>query len=112
MSKEYTEAYGRYAGLVEKSKRGDAAAREEKAKVAADLRAMERQANREGRVLTPVNRGGNRIAVETTDAPTRRSLQEEYVRRFKDVPVKFKRRDGREFEGSLRDYHRERLMGR
>jgi len=112
VSKEYTKAYESYNAAVAKSKGGDQGAKAEKVTIMADIRAMERQSAREGTVLNPVMQGKN-IAVQVAKTSSRRSLQEEYTRKFNErTPVKIQTRDGTEFTGTLREYHTGRLLNR
>ena len=112
MSKEYAKAYESYNAAVAKSKAGDQGAKAEKATIMADIRNMERQSARNGTVLNPIAQGKN-IAVQVTETSSRRSLQEEYTRKFSaETPVKIKTRDGAEFTGTLREYHANRLLRR
>jgi hypothetical protein len=79
-----------HAELLEKSKRGDRAAFLDKAKVGAELREAQREANREGK----------------------RSLQEEYVRKFDgETPVEVSPKAGEPAEvTTLREHHAKRLL--
>ena len=107
MSKEYNEANARYAAMAAKAKGGDKDAMKEKAIIVSEMRQMERAAARDGRVLNAVNNKG-KIEVKTETAESKRSLQEEYVRKFDDKkPVVL---EGR--QTTLRAYHRERLLAK
>src|SRR5690606_11527528 len=72
---EYQKARRAYEQLAEKARAGDKQAFEDKAKAFAEVRSIERQMAREGKVI----RGG-----EVKEIPDKKSLQAEYVRRFSD----------------------------
>lgn len=79
----------------------------DKAKIANEIRQMERESARSGVVLSAVYRG-DKVIVETRDAPSKRSLQEEYCRKFdgeKQVEINGK-------PTTLRKYHEDRLLRR
>lgn len=107
MSKEYQAAQQKYQQLAKAAANGDTVARADKAKVVNEIRAIEREAARAGTVLSAVVKG-DKVEVHTQDAPSKRSLQEEYVRKFdaeKKVNLGGK-------EQTLRDYHSKRLLGK
>lgn len=112
MSKELTTAYAKYNELNGKSKAGDKAAQAEKPKLMNEIRNIERQSARDGVVTNPVTRRDATV-IETKNTSSRRSLQEEYVRRFDDkVQVKIDQRGAAPFTGTLREFHSKRLLGR
>jgi hypothetical protein len=113
---DYRKLYERRNELDKASARGDSKARADRAKVAEDLRKMERAAAREGTVLS-----GGQVVRE--DAPTKRSLQEEYCRNFtKGVAadsaepvvriVDARHPESAPFVGTRSAYHRKRLLGK
>lgn len=110
MSVAYQKAHEKYRALAKAAMGKDVAAdaaKIDKAKAMNEIRNIERQSARDGKVLNAVYKG-DQVIVETTDAPTKRSLQEEYVRKFDDnkrVVI-----DGK--EQSLREFHSKRLLGR
>lgn len=101
-----------YAKLVEKkqqldklSRAGNAEAKAEKARIGEDIRNIEREQNRAGKPISATMRG-DKAVVTVGDAPSKRSLQEEYCRKFdaeKVVNI-----GGR--EQTLRQYHERRLL--
>lgn len=107
MSAEYTQAHQKYRALTAKVRdSGDAVAKADKAKAMNEIRNIERDSARNGKVLSAVYKG-DKVVVDVKDAPTKRSLQEEYVRKFDaEKPVII---DGK--EQNLQDYHRRRLLG-
>jgi hypothetical protein len=107
MSVAYQKAYEKYRTLAKAASGGDKQAFADKAKAMQDIRNIERDSARNGKVLNAVYKG-DQVVVETTDAPTKRSLQEEYIRKFdKEKRVLI---DGK--EQSLQEYHSKRLLGR
>jgi hypothetical protein len=117
VSTEYIEAQKTYAKLADAARSGNAQAREDKIKAMNEIRAIERQSAREGRVLSANVRkngkGDYDVKVSVADAPTKRSLQEEYIRKFKppigekEVVVKI---NGQ--ETTLAAHHSKRLLGK
>jgi hypothetical protein len=114
VSKEYQKLQQDYAALVAKSKGGDLAARADKARVMGEIRQMEREGARKGELLNAVARAGGRIDVEVIETFSKRSQQEEYVRRFDNkVPVEIEnRRTGEKYTGTLQKWHSKRLLGK
>lgn len=106
--KNYAQAYAKYKELDTASRGGNTEARKEKQRVMQDIRVMERESARAGTLLD----GGK--VVSRSDS--KRSLQEEYVRRFDDkaeVQVSVGKDDTKkEFKGTLRQYHAKRLLKR
>ena len=116
---EYAKTVDTYNALAKKAKGGDIVAREEKAKAMADIRAIEREAAREGKILRRAGSalpgdGANKRRVITQsglvgETASKRSLQEEYCRKFDDKrPVDLG--DGKPI--TLREYHTRRLLKR
>lgn len=107
---EYKKEWAAYDEAAKKSAGGDKQARSDKARIRETIRRMEREDARDGRIVTPVrNRGG--VAVEVDDVDNKRSLQEEYCRKFdKDVTVMIPDKPGSPpKEQTLREFHRKRL---
>lgn len=95
----YKKAHAAYKALA-----ADPAKRADKTKAHLEVLAMEREAARSGVHLeagVKVSEGGD----------TKRSLQEEYCRKFDDeIPVKLAAKVGEEpKETTLRKYHKQRL---
>lgn len=112
----YEKAYAKYQETAARAKGGDKVAHADKAKALADCRAIKREAARSGvdlnvRKVSVAQRGDKtevQVVVKATETDSRRSLQEEYCRRFSDkTPVKL----GDQVT-DLRTYHRKRLLGR
>lgn len=98
----------KYHDTAEASRNGNKQAFVDKAKLMSDVRAMERDAAREGTILIPTRDTAGKVQVKTSSAPSKRSLQEEYVRKFDDKKqVKIGDR-----VTNLREYHSERLLGK
>lgn len=100
MNKSYHDEVKRYRELAARAAEGDAQARKDKAKAMNTLRAMEREAAREGQVWS--------LGVKVAEGPTKRSLQEDYIRRHDDKRVV-------EINGvrqTLREFHSRRLLGK
>lgn len=103
MSAEYKKAQAAYADAAAKASNGDKAAHKEKAKLMNDIRAIERDSARNGTILSYVPNKGE---VVTKSTSSKRSLQEEYVRKFDDkTPVQI---DGK--TTTLQEHHRKRLF--
>jgi hypothetical protein len=114
VSKEYQKLQQDYAAALAKSKGTTPEAKAafaDKARIMGDIRQAERESARAGTVLNPVHRGG-RVEVESTPTHSKRSLAEEYVRKFDDkIPVEVEnRRTGETFRGTLQEYHARRLL--
>lgn len=109
---EYKKAVQTYNALAEKAKAGDKQAHADKAKAMLEVRQIQRQAAREGTILSHNMKEGQ-VVVSTEDAPTKRSLQEEYVRSFDDkAEVKVGNQHQEEQVTTLRKYHSKRLLGK
>lgn len=115
---EYAKTVETYNGLVEKSRGGDKQARKDKAKVMQDVRAIEREAARNGQVLARAGAAIPRTVTErrrtikesgvVRQTDSKQSLQEEYCRKFDDKkPVEF---NGE--KTTMRAFHSKRLLGR
>jgi len=105
MNSEYKKAVDAYNALAKKALSGDAQARADKAKAMNEIRSIERDAARSGVVL---RRDGTRI-----ETHAKRSLQEEYVRRFDaKTPVRIVGRGGKEEVTTLAKHHSRRLLGK
>lgn len=107
MPTEYEVAHTKYRTLAAKALEGDPVARKDKSKAMQEIVSIEREAAKTGTILNAVYRG-DKVVVETQTAPSKRSLQEEYVRKFdgeKTVMI-----DGK--EQTLQQYHSKRLLGR
>jgi hypothetical protein len=100
MSAEYQKAHQAYRKAVAENPK-------DKAKAMNEIRNIERANAREGKILSAIYRGDT-VVVETKDAPSKRDLQGEYIRKFdaaKTVPIGGK-------EQTLREYHTKRLLKR
>ena len=121
MASEYESAHAKYRELAKLAASGDSAearkAKNDKAKVMNDIRAIEREAARAGSKLSAVYRADGKIDVSSKDMPTKRELQGEYIRKFSagdggpEPEVK-----GLEWQGkpvkTLSEYHSKRLLGK
>lgn len=117
---EYAKTVDTYKTLAAKARAGDKQALADKAKAMNDIRSIEREAAGAGKILAragaiaprtsptekrrPVSASG--VVRETS---TKRSLQEEYVRRFDDKKM-VDLGDGK--PTTLREFHSKRLLGR
>lgn len=116
---EYRKECARYAEEARKAKGGDTDAVKEKAKAMNTIRLMEREAAKAGVI---VRRPGTKLPGTTDGQPrrvlrqaevvketdTKRSLQEEYCRRFdgnRQVVINGQKT-------TLREHHTKRLLGR
>jgi hypothetical protein len=107
MPSEYEKAHETYRALVKAAQSGNAQAFKDKAKAMNEIRGIEREAARAGTVLNATY-SGDKVKVDTTDVPSKRSLQEEYVRKFDpQVTVEI---GGK--EQTLQQYHSKRLLGK
>lgn len=113
MSSEYIKAHQTYMAMVKAAAAGDAKAKADKSKVMGEIRAIEREAARAGTILSATY-AGDKVNVTTRQTESKRSLQEEYVRKFDgETVVQIADRAGAEpKEQTLREYHRKRLLGR
>ncbi len=106
MPSEYQKAHETFRQLQEAATGGDAAAMKEKHKVMKDIIAIERDAAKEGTLLTPIYKA-DKVIIETEKTSSKRSLQEEYVRKFDGETVV--NVGGK--EQTLQQFHAERLLG-
>ena len=107
---EYQKALGNYeaaAGASRENRKSDEL-RAAKQTAFGNVRAMERELKRDGCTITVTN---GRVSIEE-GGPTKRSLQEEYIRKFSEEPVEVTMRGGQKRIVDLRTLHRERLMGK
>jgi homoserine trans-succinylase len=115
MPSEYEAAHMKYRELVKKAAGGDKQAFQDKAKAMGEIRQIEREAARAGTVLSAQYRG-DKVSVQTKDTHSKRSLQEEYVRKFdKDVTAMLPdptRPNEPPKEQTLQEFHRKRLFGK
>lgn len=112
MATDYEKAHAAYREAAKAAAAGDGKAKESKVALMNDIRKIEREAARAGTILSAVYKHGK---TETNETPTetKRSLQEEYVRKFKpkdgNPPPKVII-DGK--ETTLMEHHRKRLLGK
>lgn len=107
MVAELKKLYERLNAAREKAREGDKVARKDKEKIMSEIRNTERQLAREGKPVS-VSADGDSVRITLGECDTKRSLQEEYVRRFDAAtPVRINNR-----EQTLREYHRRRLFGK
>lgn len=116
MPSEYEKAHAKYRELAKAATGGDAQAHKDKAKAMQEIRAIEREAARAGTVLNAKYQG-DKLVVKTEQADSRRSLQEEYVRKFDDkkkvmLPVDPREPEGERRAQTLREFHRRRLLSK
>jgi CTP-dependent riboflavin kinase len=109
---DYEKAHATYRALAKAAQGGDKQAFADKAKAMNDIRAIERDAARAGTVLSATY-NGDRIVTQSRSTESKRSLQEEYTRKFDgEVTVMLPDKPGGEpKEQTLRDFHRKRLLG-
>ncbi len=114
MSTEYIKAHQTYRALVKAAAGGDPVAKADKARAMNDIRNIEREAARAGTILSATYAPGDKVNVQTTQTHAKRSLQEEYVRKFDDkTTVMIADKPGSEpKEQTLQEFHRKRLLGR
>ncbi len=107
MPSEYEIAHTKYRALAVKALEGDPVAKKDKSKVMLEIVGIEREAARDGTILNAVYRG-DKVVVESQNVPSKKSLQEEYIRKFdgeKTVTINGK-------EQTLQQYHSKRLLGK
>ena len=109
LKEKFKRGWDQYEAMKAKTAAGDRGAMADKAKLRVELKQMQREAARDGIILEPDadkhGRYTGSVTAEETD--TKRSLQQEYVRKFdgeKTVNVGGK-------EQTLRQYHKDRLLG-
>jgi hypothetical protein len=109
---EYEKAHLAYRALAKAALGGDKQAHADKAKAMNGIRDIEREAAREGTILS-AQYAGDRVLVKQEQTSSKRSLQEEYVRKFDaEKTVNISRPDQPVKEQTLREYHSKRLLGR
>jgi hypothetical protein len=107
MSAEYKKLHESYRNLAAKAKAGDKDAHAAKAVVMNEIRQAERESARAGKVISAQYQADS-VVISTEETSSKRSLQEEYIRKFDDErPVTI---NGQ--EQTLRQFHRRRLLGR
>jgi homoserine trans-succinylase len=117
---DYIKAQEKYHALAKAAANGDKQAHADKAKAMNEIRAIEREAARSGTILKAVRRG-DKFVVQQEQTDSKRSLQEEYIRKFDnevtamlpDLDVKDvdpKKRPLK--EQTLREFNRKRLLGK
>lgn len=113
MPSEYETAHAKYRELARASANGDQKAKADKAKVMNDIRGIEREAARGGTVLSATY-APDKVVVRSQPTHSKRSLQEEYVRKFDgETVVEIADKAGSEpREQTLQEYHRRRLLGK
>lgn len=114
MPSEYETAHAKYRELAKKAANGDKQAMTDKAKAMNDIRGIEREAARAGTILSAAYTAGDKVVVSSQQTDSKRSLQEEYVRKFDaEVTALLPEKPGGEpKEQTLRDFHRRRLLGK
>lgn len=107
MPTEYEKAHAAYRELAKKASNGDAQAKADKVKAMNDIRAIERDAARAGTILSATYQG-EKLVTHSTNTHSKRSLQEEYVRKFDgDTEVVVNGETT-----TLQKFHAKRLLGR
>lgn len=108
---DYEKAHATYRELVKKANAGDRQAFADKAKAMGEIRAIERDAARAGTILSATYHG-DKVVTQTRNTDTKRSLQEEYVRKFDgERTVMIADGPGTEpKEQTLQEFHRKRLL--
>lgn len=105
MPSEYETAHAKYRELAKKAAEGNAEAKRDKAKVMNEIRAIERDAAKAGTILSAQYKA-DKVVVQTRKTHSKRSLQEEYVRKFDpEMTVNI---GGK--EQTLQEYHTDRLL--
>jgi hypothetical protein len=105
---QYEKAWEAYNKAAAIAKTGNGQAKEEKAKIMNEIRQIERAAARDGKILNARPGTDGTVTVEVKEIDSKRSLQEEYVRKFDDEKVV--KLGGK--ETTLRKYHAKRLLNR
>lgn len=109
---EYEKAHAAYREAAKAAAAGDPKAKSAKADIVNGIRQIERDAARAGTVLSGYYKG-EKFNVREEQAESKRSLQEEYIRKFKpkdgSAPPKVII-DGK--ETTLVEHHRKRLLGK
>lgn len=112
MATDYEKAHAAYREAAKAAADGDKKAKAAKVGIINDIRRIEREAARAGTILSAVYKTDK---IETSEVKTesKRSLQEEYVRKFKPKdgsPPPKVMINGK--ETTLVDHHRKRLLGK
>ena len=112
MPSEYEKAHATYRALAKAAASGDKQAHADKAKAMNEIRNIEREAARAGTVLSATYAPGDKVVVRSERTDGKRSLQEEYVRKFDpEVTVMLPDAAGGEpKEQTLREFHTKRLL--
>jgi len=106
MATEYEQAHENYRKLVKAAAGGDKKAFEEKAKAMGAIREIERNSARAGTILSATYKG-EKIETSKEQTESKKSLQEEYCRRFDD---KVKVQISEDVPAvTLRQHHKQRL---
>jgi hypothetical protein len=100
MPTDYENAHSKYRKLA-------AERSPDKAKAMSEIRQIERQAAKEGKILSAVYKG-DKIETQVTETTSKKSLQEEYCRKFSDKAVV--NVGGK--PQTLREFHTKRLLTR
>ncbi len=113
MPSEYETAHQKYRELAKAAAGGDSKAKADKAKVMNDIRVIEREAARGGTILSATY-APDRVVTKQTNTHSKRSLQEEYIRKFDgETTVMVADKPGAEpREQTLQELHRKRLFGK
>lgn len=105
----YEKAYSQYLQVAAAAKSGDRGAFAAKADALRECRNIKRESARGGLVLNVKSIKGEKVQVDEKNTNTKRSLQEEYARRFDDkIPVNL----GGNKPVTLQEYHRRRLLSK
>jgi CTP-dependent riboflavin kinase len=107
MPTEYEKAHAAYRELAKKAASGDQQAKADKAKAMNDIRTIEREAARAGTVLSATYQG-EKLVTRSEPTHSKRSLQEEYVRKFDGDTEVFVNGE----HTTLQKFHAKRLLGR
>lgn len=112
MASEYEKAHAAYREAAKAAAAGDGKAKLAKVGLINDIRKIEREAARAGTILSAVYKT-DKIETNEVQTETKKSLQEEYVRKFKpkdgSAPQKVMI-NGK--ETTLMEHHRKRLLGK
>jgi CTP-dependent riboflavin kinase len=104
---DYEKATTEYRKLAKAALEGDKVAHKEKAQAMLAIRKIEREAARAGTLLSIENRGDRVVAKEQATS-SKRSMQEEYVRKFDDKTEQTINGE----KTTIAGWHRKRLLGR
>lgn len=109
MPSEYENAHAEYRKLAKAALEGNEQARRDKSKAMQSIIEIEREAARAGTILNAVYKG-DKIETIKEQTESKRSLQEEYCRKF-DNEKKVQMGEGQP-PVTLREYHKSRLLGK